>query len=283
VDNFAAQWLYLRNLDSANPDMRLFPDFDDNLRHAMRQETELFFESIMREDRSVLDLLRSDSTFLNERLAKHYGIPHVYGSRFRRVKLDAARKRGGLLRHASILTVTSYATRTSPVIRGQWVLKNIVGMPPPPPPPNVPALKENVISASIPMRERLKQHRSDDACASCHERMDPIGFALENFDAVGRWREREGETPIDSAGSLPDGSEFEGVEGLEKALLARPELFVQALTEKLLVFALGRGIEFHDAPAIRKIVRDARDDDYRFSRLIVGIAQSPAFQMRSAP
>ena len=283
VDNFAEQWLYLRNLDSANPDMRLFPDFDDNLRQAMRQETALFFENIVREDRSVLDLLRSDYTFLNERLAKHYGIPHVYGSRFRRVQLDAASKRGGLLRQASILTVTSYATRTSPVIRGQWVLKNIVGMPPPPPPPNVPALKENVISASLTMRERLKQHRADDACASCHERMDPIGFALENFDAVGRWREREGETLIDAAGSLPDGSEFEGVEGLEQALLDRPELFVRTITEKLLVFALGRGIEFYDAPAIRKIVRDVRDDDYRFSRLIVGIVQSPAFQMRRAP
>lgn len=282
VTNFAGQWLYLRNLDSVIPDMRLFPDFDDNLRQALRKETELFFESVIREDRSALDLLRADYTFLNERLAKHYGIQHVYGSDFRRVSVDDAAHRGGLLRHGSILTVTSYATRTSPVIRGYWILKNLVGMPPPPPPPNVPALDDNKVSALLPVRERLQQHRANPACASCHEMMDPVGFSLDNYDAIGRWREREAGQPIDSAGSLPDGSEFVGVAGLEQALLARPELFVGTLTEKLMTFGLGRGIEYYDAPAVRKIVQDAREDDYRFSRLILGIVNSTPFQMRNA-
>ena len=280
VSNFAGQWLYLRNLEAVIPDMRLFPDFDDNLRQAMRQETELFFESMLREDRSVLDLIKADYTFLNERLAKHYGIPHVYGSQFRRVALDEESHRGGLLRHASILTVTSYATRTSPVIRGHWVLKNLVGMPPPPPPDNVPALPENTVLSTLSVRERLKQHRADTACASCHALMDPPGFALDNFDAVGRWRISEEGKPIDATGGLPDGSEFTGVAGLEQALLQRPELFVRTLTEKLLTFALGRGVEYYDAPAVRQIVRQAQEHEYRFSRLILGIVQSTPFQMR---
>jgi hypothetical protein len=283
VTNFAGQWLHLRNLESVVPDMRLFPDFDDNLRQAMREETERFVESVLREDRSALDLLKSDFTFLNERLARHYQIPHVHGSRFRRVPLDEASHRGGLLRHASILTVTSYATRTSPVIRGHWVLKNLVGAPPPPPPANVPALPDNTVSSTLPVRERLKQHRANAACASCHEMMDPVGFALDNYDAVGRWRETEADLPIDAAGSLPDGSEFVGVEGLENALLARPELFVQALTEKLLTFALGRGVEYYDAPAVRQIVAAARQKDYRLSEIVLGIVQSTPFQMRSTP
>lgn len=282
VTNFAGQWLYLRNLEAAIPDMRLFPDFDDNLRQAMRQETELFFESIVRENRSVLDLIKADYTFLNERLAKHYEIPHVYGSQFRRVALDEASHRGGLLRQASILTVTSYATRTSPVIRGHWVLKNLVGMPPPPPPENVPALSENTVLSTLSVRERLQQHRADPACASCHNLMDPPGFALDNFDAVGRWRTTESGKPIDATGGLPDGSEFTGVGGLEHALLERPELFVRTLTEKLLTFALGRGVEYYDAPAVRRIVRDAKQHEYRFSRLIVGIAQSTPFEMRTS-
>jgi hypothetical protein len=280
ASNFAGQWLYLRNLESITPDMRLFPDFDDNLRQALRQETELFFESILREDRSVLDLIKADSTYLNERLAKHYGISHVYGDRIRRVSLDAGHQRGGLLRHGSILTVTSYATRTSPVLRGHWVLKNLLGTPPPPPPPNVPALEDNTVSALLPVRERMKQHRANAACASCHDTMDPVGFALENFDAVGRLRGTDGGMPIDASGGLPDGSEFVGVSGLEQALLARPELFVRTLTEKLLTFALGRDLEYYDAPAIRKIVAGARDDSYRFSRLIMGIVSSAPFQMR---
>jgi hypothetical protein len=280
VSNFAEQWLYLRNLESINPDMRLFPDFDDNLRQAMRQETELFFESVLRDDRSVLDLIRSDYTFLNERLAKHYGIPHVYGSHFRRVALDGNARRGGLLRHGSILAVTSYATRTSPVLRGQWVLKNLVGAPPPPPPADVPALAESTVSSTLSVRERLKQHRENPACASCHETMDPVGFALENYDAVGRWRDSEADKPIDAAGGFVDGCEFVGVEGLEQALLNRPELFVRTLTEKLMTFALGRGVEHYDAPAVRKIVAGARDDNYRFSKIILGTVRSAPFQMR---
>jgi cytochrome c553 len=283
VSNFADQWLYLRNLDSAVPDMRLYPDFDDNLRQAFRQETELFFESILREDRSVLDLIKADYTYLNERLAKHYGIPHVYGSRFRRVPVDEPTHRGGLLRHGSILTVTSYATRTSPVIRGHWILQNLVGAAPPPPPPNVPALEDNTVSSVLSMRERLQQHRANAACASCHQQMDPVGFSLENFDAVGRWRATDAGQPIDSSGGFVDGSEFNGVSGLERALLNRPELFVRTLTKKLLTFGLGRGVEYHDAPAVRKIVRDASKDQYRFSRLILGIVNSTPFQMRRSP
>jgi hypothetical protein len=280
VTDFADQWLYLRNLDSINPDMRLFPDFDDNLRQAMRQETELFFESILREDRSVLDLIKADYTFLNERLAKHYGIPHIYGSFFRRVSLDEHSRRGGLLRQGSILAVTSYATRTSPTIRGQWVLKNLVGSPPPPPPANVPALKDNTVSTTLSVRERLKEHRANQACASCHKLMDPVGFALENFDAVGRWRESDADKPIDASGEFLDGSEFNDVTGLEQALLNRPALFVRTLTEKLMTYALGRRLEYYDAPAIRKIVAAARDDNYRFSGIITGIIQSTPFQMR---
>ncbi|MBN9517220.1 DUF1592 domain-containing protein [bacterium] len=280
--NFAAQWLHLRNLDSITPDLRLFPDFDDNLRKAFRQETELFVESVLREDRSVLDLLAADYTFLNERLAKHYGIPHVYGDRFRRVALGADRERGGLLRHGSILTVTSYATRTSPVVRGKWVLENFLGTPPPPPPGDVGALDDNTVSASLPIRERLAAHRSNAACASCHRLIDPVGFPLEQFDAVGRWRTQDEGRPIDSAGGLPGSGEFDGVAGLERALLQRPELFARTVTEKLFTFALGRAPEEFDAPAIRKIVRDARADNYRFSSLIRGVTASTPFQMRKA-
>jgi hypothetical protein len=280
--NFAAQWLHLGNLKSITPDLRLFPDFDDNLRQAFRQETEMFIDSVIREDRSALDLLKADYTFLNERLASHYGISHIYGNRFRRVELGADRQRGGLLRHGSILTVTSYATRTSPVIRGKWILENFLGTPPPPPPANVPSLRENTVSASLPIRERLAEHRSNAACASCHRLIDPVGFSLEQFDAVGRWRDMEDGKPVDAAGGLPDGSEFENITGLEKALLQRPELFVRTLTEKLFVFALGRAPEESDAPAIRKIVRDARANNYRLSSLIVGLTSSTPFQMRNS-
>src|SRR5262245_13837788 len=280
VTNFGGQWLHLRNLDAFIPDMRLFQDFDDNLRQAMRQETELLLASIVREDKSVLDLIKSDYTYLNERLARHYGVPHVFGSQFRKVALDADSHRGGLFRQASILAVTSYPTRTSPVIRGKWILENILGTPPPPPPGNVPALKDNKVDSSLSVRQRLQQHRADDACASCHALMDPAGFALENYDAIGRWRETEEGLPVDVTGGLPDGSEFLGVTGLEQAVLARPEMFVGTLTEKLLTFALGRGVEYYDASAVRKIVRDAHDADYHFSSLIVGIATSTPFQMR---
>ena len=278
VSNFAAQWLYQRNLDSFRPDMRLFPDFDDNLRISLRRETELLFESVLREDRSVLDLIRTDTTFLNERLAKHYGIPYVFGSQFRPVKLETASHRGGLLRHGSILSVTSYATRTSPTIRGNWILENILGTPPPP--PNVPSLKEKTESPDLTIRERLAEHRSNAACASCHNLMDPIGFSLEDFDAVGRWRLFDQGQPINSSGALPDGIRVSSLAELEAGILQRPEMFVGTLTEKLLTFALGRGVEYADAPAVRKIVRDAANNDYRFSSLIIGIASSTPFQMR---
>ena len=282
VTNFAAQWLYLRNLESITPDGRLFPDFDDNLRQAMRRETELLFEEVLRDDRSVLGLLQPDHAWLNERLAKHYGLPHVQGSRFRRVPVEPGGERGGLLRQGSILTVTSYATRTSPVIRGKWILENLLGTPPPPPLPDVPALDDNTVSANLPVRERLQQHRANAACASCHNVMDPVGFSLENFDAVGRWRTLEEGQPVDASGGLPDGSRFIGVRGLEAGLLQRPELFVGTLTEKLLTFALGRGIEPGDAPAVRTIVRSARAADFRFSALIGGIVNSTPFQMRTS-
>jgi hypothetical protein len=282
ADNFAGQWLHVRNLESITPDLRLYPDFDDNLRQAFRRETELFVESVLREDRGVLDLLKADYTFLNERLARHYGIPNVYGSRFRRVALDRDSERGGLLRQGSVLTVTSYATRTSPVIRGKWVLENVLGTPPPPPLPNVPALKDNTVAATLSVRERLAEHRANAACASCHNLMDPIGFALENFDAVGRWRTLEEGQPVDAAGGLPDGSTFTGVAGLEQGLLNRPEVFVGTLTEKLLTYALGRGLEYYDAPAVRKIVREARAKDFCFSSIVVGIADSTPFKMRKS-
>ena len=280
VENFAAQWLHLRNLESFTPDLRLFPDFDDNLREAFRRETELHFEALLREDRTVLDLIKTDHTFLNERLAKHYGIPNVYGSRFRRVALDSESRRGGLLRQGSVLTVTSYATRTSPVIRGHWLLGNLLGTPPPPPPANIPNLKENTVSETLPMRARLSAHRANAACASCHDLMDPVGFALENFDAIGRWRLTENGLPIDASGGLPDGSRFNGVTGLEDALLKHPELFVGTLTEKLLTFALGRGMSENDAPAVRRIVRDAQRDGNHFSSIVLGIVKSSPFTLR---
>jgi hypothetical protein len=278
--NFAGQWLYLRNLDSFTPDLRLFPDFDDNLRQALRQETERFFAYLVREDRSALQLLKADYTFLNERLAKHYGAPGVYGSHFRRVS-TAQIGRGGLLRHGSVLAVTSYATRTSPVLRGKWVLENIIGTPPPPPLPDVPAL-DNVVAANLSVRERLTQHRANATCAGCHNLIDPPGFALENYDAVGRWRYLEEGKPVDASGGLPDGSQLAGVAELEDGLLQRPEVFAATLTEKLLTFALGRGIDHHDAPAVRRIVREARAKGYKFSSIIVGIAKSAPFTMRRA-
>jgi hypothetical protein len=264
--------------------MRLFAGFDDNLRQAFRRETELFFDSIIRENRNVLDLLRADYTFLNERLAKHYGIPNVYGSRFRRVELNGSEHRGGLLSQGSILTVTSYANRTSPVIRGKWILANILGVAPPPPPPGgVPPLKATAgVEKPVSMRERMAQHRANPACAGCHALMDPIGFSMENYDAIGRWRTHESGKPIDADGGLPDGSKFEGVAGLQKALLSRPEGFVNTMAEKLLTYSLGRGVEYYDGPAVRKIVRESRDQDYRFSSLVLGIVNSTPFQMRNA-
>ncbi len=283
VDNFAAQWLYLRNLESVSPDRRLFPDFDDNLRQAFRRETEMLFESIVREDRSVVDLLAANYTFVNERLAKHYGIPHIYGDHFRRIKLGADSPRGGLLGQGSILAVTSYANRTSPVVRGKWVLTNILGTPPNPPAPDVPPLTEKTPNGKkLTLRERISQHRADPGCASCHDIMDPVGFALENYDAIGRWRTQDDGLPVDPSGTLPDGTKFSSATEFRAALVRRPELFVSTATEKLLTYALGRGLEAYDAPAIRKIVHDGNQANYNFSSLILGITKSTPFQMRTS-
>lgn len=280
VTSFADQWLYLRNLESLTPDVRLFPDFDENLRQALRRETEMLFENVLAEDRSVLELLKADYTFLNERLAKHYGIRGVNGSHFRRVPVEAAIHRGGLLRQGSVLAVTSYATRTSPVIRGHWILGNLLGAPPPPPPPNVPALDDKRVSATLPIRERLAEHRANPACASCHDIMDPVGFTLENFDALGRWRSLDNGQAVDASGRLPDGTTLDGVGALEDGLLQRPELFVATFAEKLLTFALGRGIEPSDAPAIRQVVRAAQAENYRLSAVITALVHSTPFRMR---
>ena len=283
VENFGGQWLYLRNVSSSTPDPLQFPDFDHNLRVAMRTETELFFERVIRDDRSVLDFLTSDTTFLNERLARHYGIPHVYGSHFRPVTLRGG-NRGGILGHASLLTATSYANRTSPVLRGKWILENILGAPPPPAPPDVPELEETTDDGEPrSMREAMERHRVNPACAGCHRPMDPLGFALENFDAVGRWRLlSEARTPIDASGVLPDGTAFDGPAGLRRVLADRPEGFVTTLTEKLLTYALGRGLELADGPVVRSIVRGAGRSEYRFSSVIMGVIKSTPFRMRRA-
>ena len=284
VTNFAAQWLYLRNLPAVSPDFIVFPDFDETLRRALRRETELFFESIVREDRSAIDLLTADYTFVNERLAKHYGIPGIYGSHFRRIALPSDSPRGGLLGQGSILAVTGYATRTSPVVRGKWILENLLGTPPPPPPPNVPPLSEEKSDAVLSMRERMVQHRRNPACAACHALMDPVGLSLENFDAIGRWRTlTDGFEPIDASGSFPDGTTFDGVAGLRQALLGRADQFVRTLTGKLLTYALGRAVEHYDQPAVRTIEREAARDDYRFSSIVLGIVNSTPFQMRRPP
>ena len=281
VTSFAAQWLHLRRMRTVAPDVNAFPAFDENLRDALIRETELFVASQLRDDRSVVELLTADYTFVNERLARHYGIPGVYGSRFRRVKWDDERRRG-LLGQGSILTVTSLATRTSPVVRGKWILENVLGTPPPPPPPDVPELPEREESGEpASLRARLEAHRANPVCSGCHSRMDPLGFALENFDAVGRWRDTDaGGAPIDTAGVLPDGAAFDGLPALREVLHGRRAEFVATVTEKLLTYALGRGVEPHDRPAIRAIVREAADDDYRWSSIILGIARSLPFQMR---
>ena len=283
VGNFAGQWLTLRNAAAVQPDEDAFPDFGEGLRRAFRRETELLFGSVLRENRSTLDLLAADYTFVNERLARHYGIPNVRGSHFRRVALDDE-ARGGLLGHGSILTVTSYANRTSPVNRGKWVLENILGTPPPPPPPDVPDLETAEGGQALSMREAMEQHRANPVCASCHRLMDPLGLSLENFDAIGRWRDRsETRGAIDGTGELPDGTPFDGPSGLKAALLRHPDRFVTTVTEKLLTYALGRGIEYYDAPAVRAIVRAAAGDGYRLSSLVKGVVRSAPFQMRRSP
>ena len=285
VDNFAGQWLHLRNVPHAAPDTRIFPDFDDNLRAAMRRETELLFESIVREDRSVLDLLGARYTFVNERLARHYGMPGIYGSRFRRVPLGDDSVRGGLLGQASIQMVTSYPNRTSPVLRGKWLLENVLGTAPPDPPADVPAIEETTADGQPrSMREAMVQHRANPACASCHQVLDPLGFGLEHFDAVGAWRDAEGPNrPVDATGALPGGARFDGPRELREALLRQPESFVRVVAERLLTYALGRGVEHYDLPAVRAVARAAAADDYRFSTLVMRIVESVPFQMRRTP
>ena len=282
VGNFVSQWLFLRDLDAKRPDLGLFPEFDEGLRQAFRRETELFSSSILRENRSALDLLRANYTFVNERLARHYGIPNVYGSHFRRVTLGPDSARGGLLGQGSILLLTSYPTRTSPVLRGKWILDNLLGAPPPPPPPNVPNLREkNTDGTPLSMREAMVQHRANPVCASCHLRMDPVGFAFENFDALGRWRTRgESGAPIDATSILADGSKLDGLPGIRRFLLSQREAFIANLTEKLLTYALGRNVDYFDMPVVRKIVREAAPSDYTFSSLILGVTRSLPFRMR---
>jgi mono/diheme cytochrome c family protein len=279
VDNFAGQWLRLRNVQAVLRDTRMFPDFDENLRRDFRRETELFFKSIITEDRSVLDLIDANYSFVNERLARHYDVPNVYGSQFRRVTFADAR-RGGLLGQGSILTATAKPDRTSPVQRGKWILESLLGAPPPPPPPDVPALDETSVTGTL--RQRMELHRKNPVCASCHKMMDPLGFSLENYDAIGAWRTHEGSVAVDAEGAMPDGTAFTGAAGLRKALLAKPDVFVTALTEKLMVYALGRGIEFYDEPAVRGIVRTAAAQKFRFSSIILAIVNSLPFQMRQS-
>jgi mono/diheme cytochrome c family protein len=284
VTNFAGQWLYIRNMGQVKPDPDAFPEFDESLRQSFQRETELFFQNILREDRSVMELLDANYTFLNQRLAEHYGIPNIYGSQLRKVALTDP-NRGGLLGQGSILTVTSYPNRTSVVQRGKWILDNLLGTPPPPPPPDIPELKAHAKDGKLlTMREQMEQHRTNAICAGCHARMDPIGFALENYDGVGKWRAADGGSPIDASGKLPGGVQFNGPAGLKKLLLANyRDDFVGAATEKLLTYALGRGLEYYDKPAVRSIMRQAGQDNYRMSALITAVVRSTPFQMRRAP
>ena len=282
IDNFAGQWLQLRNVRNIFPNSDLFPDFDENLRRSMRQETELLFENVLRQDRSVLELLTADYTFLNDRLAQHYGIPGIHGSHFRSVPVTQDFRRG-LLGHASILSITSKAERTSPVVRGKWILENLLGMPVPPPPADVPPLPERKAGeAPRSMREQMVLHRANVVCANCHKIMDPVGLALENFDAVGAWRTIDGATPVDASAELADGTKINGVVELRNAILSRPEMFAGTVTEKLLTYALGRGVDHRDMPAVRAILRDAAPRQYRFQDLILGVVRSTPFQMRTA-
>ena len=280
VENFGGQWLETRNLDSIKPDPVRFPMFDDNLRGDMQRETALFFESVIMEDRSIVDFIDADYTFLNERLADFYGISGVQGEAFRRVDLPPDSHRGGILTEAAILTVSSYPSRTSPVLRGKWILENILNTPPPPPPPDVPNLDEKAIGATISLRRQLEQHRANPACRACHVRMDPLGFGLENYDAIGRWRTHDGDFPVDATGTLPNGLSFDGASGLKALLLRDKDAFARCLAEKLLTYALGRGLEPYDQVTVQSIVRRAAAENYKFSSLIRAIVASPAFEMR---
>lgn len=277
--NFFGQWLYTRNVAQVTPDPTAYPEFDDNLRAAFTRETDLFLRSQIDEDRSVVDLLTANYTFVNERLARHYGIPNVYGSHFRRVALPDGR-RAGLLGQGSVLTVTAYATRTSPVLRGKWLMQNILGTPPPPPPANVPPLDSTKVEGTL--RQRMEIHRRNPVCATCHSQIDPLGFALENFDAIGKFRTVDGKSPIDASGTLPNGTKFDGPESFRKVLLDQRESYILTLTEKLMTYGLGRGVEHFDMPAVRKVVKDAAAREYRWSAIILGIVRSTPFQMRRA-
>tara|TARA_B100000519_G_scaffold200708_1_gene214500 strand:+ start:3863 stop:6358 length:2496 start_codon:yes stop_codon:yes gene_type:complete len=280
IKNFIGQWLYLRNLDNVYPLPSAFPEFDDNLRESFKRETELFFDEQIREDHSLLDLFTANYSFLNERLADHYGVQGIYGNHFRKVSLDG-HKRGGLLGHGSLMTVTSYPNRTSVVLRGKFVLDNLLGSPPPEPPPNVPALEESSQTGKqLTMREAMAQHRENPACRVCHAAMDPIGFSLENYDAIGKWRDMFAGVDVDASGLLPDGAVFNGRKGLENLILDRPTDFVATVTEKLLTYALGRGVEYYDMPTIRSIVRRSEQEDFSWSSLIFGVVESAPFQMR---
>jgi len=281
-EHFAGQWLQVRALESATPDREKFPDFDHYLRTSMRRETEMFVAAIVREDRSILDFLDGKFTFLNERLARHYGIDGVAGNDFRRVALPVDGVRGGVITQASVLTVSSYATRTSPVLRGRWILDNILAAPPPEPPPDIPNLDDTKVDAGASVRQQLEQHRADPTCASCHKRMDPLGFGLENFDAVGAWRTVDGKTPIDASGTLPDGRSFTGPQELRAILRTEREPFTRAITGKLMTYALGRGLERSDRRELKKMAAAIAADRYRFSSVVLQIVNSPAFQMRRA-
>jgi hypothetical protein len=278
-DNFASEWLEVRRLESTVPDRDTFPDFDDYLRLSMQKETELFFTNLVQNDGSILDLIDAKYTFVNERLAAHYGIPNVKGTEFRRVDLSET-QRGGVLGQGAVLTVSSYATRTSVVLRGKWVLENILNDPPPPPPPNVPALDASKVGTAASLRQVMEAHRANPVCASCHTRMDPLGFGLENFDAVGAWRDKDGNFPVDSSGVLPDGRKFQGPRGLESTIRADKDKFAVAMTAKLMAYALGRGIETYDRPVIRRIASGLPAENYRFSALVFGIVNSYPFQMQ---
>jgi len=283
TDNFAGQWLYLRRLEFQRPDKAIYPDFDERLRSAMATETRMFFDSVVHENRSVLDFIDADYTYVNERLADHYGIPGVRGATFRKVTLDPALHRGGLLGQGSILTVTSYENRTSVVLRGKWILDNLLAAPPPPPPPDVPPLDAVPGGAKLTVREQMELHRKNPVCASCHTKMDPLGFSLENFDAVGAWRASYAGKPVDASAVLPDGTKFSGPNGLQTILLARKDQFVEAFTERLMIYALGRGLEASNQPDIRAIRAAAAKDNYRIGDIVLGIVQSVPFTMRRTP
>jgi hypothetical protein len=279
AENFGGQWLEFRALESVKPDHDLFPKYDTYLRFSMQRETELFLESVFQEDRSILDLVSANYTFVNERLARFYGIPNVKGPEFRKTDLSAVPMRGGVITQASVLTVSSYATRTSPVLRGKWILENILNDPPPPPPP-VPNLDVSEVGTAVSLREQMEKHRANAICASCHQKMDPLGFGLENFDAIGSWRTHDGQFDINSTGTLPSGQTFQGAAGLKSILLESRDEFAQCLVEKLLTYALGRGVERFDRPAVKAITRQVAANDYRFSALVFGIVNSVPFQMQ---